>query len=363
MQTIRYGIIGAGMMAQEHIRNLHSIEGCRVVAIADPDDTMRELSAGLAGAAAYRNHHDLLQAGDLDALLIASPNHTHKSILDDVVETDLPILCEKPLCTTVEDALAIASAAQTRRAPIWVAMEYRYMPPVTRLIEEAHAGEAGRLWMLSIREHRFPFLEKVGNWNRFARNSGGTMVEKCCHFFDLMRLIIKAEPVRIIGSGGQDVNHLDEVYQEGRPDIIDNAYVIVEFDNGARANLDLCMFAEAGRDQEEIVAVGDAGKLECTLPSSIFYKGKRGPMTNMGSRPPIEQEAIHVDPAILKIGDHLGSTYFQHIRFAQMIRDGGEPEITAHDGAMAVIMGAAAEQAIATKQSIDLATISQRHAA
>jgi hypothetical protein len=73
-------------------------------------------------------------------------------------------------------------------APIWVAMEYRYMPPIARFRELAEGG-TGRHRMLTIREHRFPFLEKVGDWNRFNRNTGGTLVEKCCHFFDLMRLI------------------------------------------------------------------------------------------------------------------------------------------------------------------------------
>jgi myo-inositol 2-dehydrogenase / D-chiro-inositol 1-dehydrogenase len=57
--------------------------------------------------------------------------------------------------------------------------------------------------MLTIREHRFPFLEKVGDWNRFNRNTGGTLVEKCCHFFDLMRLILRDDPVRVMASGGQ----------------------------------------------------------------------------------------------------------------------------------------------------------------
>ena len=59
--------------------------------------------------------------------------------------------------------------------------------------------------MLSITEHRFPFLQKVNNWNRFTANSGGTFVEKCCHFFDLMRLILKSDPVRVMASAGQEV--------------------------------------------------------------------------------------------------------------------------------------------------------------
>ena len=50
------------------------------------------------------------------------------------------------------------------------------------------------------------------NWNRFNVNSGGTLVEKCCHFFDLMRLFTAANPVRVMASGAVDVNHKDEIY-------------------------------------------------------------------------------------------------------------------------------------------------------
>jgi len=53
---------------------------------------------------------------------------------------------------------------------------------------------------------------QVNNWNRFNCNSGGTLVEKCCHFFDLMRLFAAANPVRVMASGAIDVNHKDEVY-------------------------------------------------------------------------------------------------------------------------------------------------------
>lgn len=52
----------------------------------------------------------------------------------------------------------------------------------------------------------------MNNWNRFNVNTGGTLVEKCCHFFDLMRLFAGANPVCVMASGGMDVNHKDEVY-------------------------------------------------------------------------------------------------------------------------------------------------------
>ena len=118
---------------------------------------------------------------------------------------------------------AIAKAAEDYPALFWVGLEYRYMPPVTRFIERVQAGETGAVRMMSIREHRFHFLPKVGDWNRFNRNTGGTLVEKCCHFFDLMNLIADSRPVRVMASGAQDVNHLDESYDGEVPDILDNA--------------------------------------------------------------------------------------------------------------------------------------------
>ncbi|MEZ5847624.1 MAG: Gfo/Idh/MocA family oxidoreductase [Geminicoccaceae bacterium] len=353
--SVRYGLIGCGMMGREHLCNLAAIDGTRVTALADPVQEMREQALREAdGAVPFADHRDLLASGLVDALIVASPNHTHAPVLEDVLAGDLPVLVEKPLCTTSLDCRRIEAMARDRGAPVWVAMEYRYMPPIARLIEEVRQGTAGRPRMLAIREHRFPFLRKVGDWNRFARNTGGTLVEKCCHFFDLMRLVLQAEPVRVHASGAQDVNHLDECYGGERPDIIDNAFVIVEFDNGTRAMLDLCMFAEASRDQEEIALTGDAGKIECGIPSSTLVIGRRAPVERMGESLPLHRETLAVDPAIRALGDHHGSTYFQHRRFLEMLRSGGRPEVTVHDGAMAVAMGEAGERSIRERRPIDL---------
>src|SRR5690606_15048569 len=106
---------------------------------------------------------------------------------------------------------------------------------VSRLVEETHKGATGDLKMVSIVERRYPFLSKVGDWNRFNRYSGGTLVEKCCHFFDLMRLLVRSEPVSIHAIGGQAVNHRDESYGGNAPDIIDNCYATITFANGVNA--------------------------------------------------------------------------------------------------------------------------------
>ncbi|NKX46077.1 Gfo/Idh/MocA family protein [Roseicyclus persicicus] len=359
----RYGIIGSGMMGQEHIRNILLLDAATVSAFVEPDDGMAAATLALVPRATRcTDIAALLARDDVDALVIASPNHMHVGQLTEIARLrPLPVLVEKPLYTDEAQLPALREILHGYPAPAWVAMEYRYMPPVQRFRDLAPEATGG-IRMLTIREHRFPFLQKVGDWNRFNRNTGGTLVEKCCHFFDLMRLILEDDPVRVMASAGQAVNHRDERYGGETPDIWDHGYVIVDFARGARALLELCMFAEGSRYQEEISAVGPAGKIEALVPGPTrFWNFDIGPapvpkviVSPRHPSGPVEHD-VPVDPALLKAGDHNGSTFYQHQRFLEVIRAGRKPEVTLQDGAAAVAMGRAAQQSAATGQAVSLA--------
>ncbi|MGL5009810.1 MAG: Gfo/Idh/MocA family protein [Paracoccaceae bacterium] len=360
---LRYGIIGCGMMGQEHLRNIALLDGAEVAAIFEPDAGMRAAAAALVpGARMVGSIAEVLAVAEVNCLLIASPNFLHLGQLEEIARIrPLPVLCEKPLFTNPADAPRLAALRASYPAPIWVAMEYRYMPPVAHLIREAHAATGG-IKMLTIREHRFPFLQKVGDWNRFNQNSGGTLVEKCCHFFDLMRLIAGCNPVRVMASGGQAVNHLDEVYDGQTPDIWDNAYVIVDFESGMRAMLELCMFAEGSRYQEEISAVGPMGKIECLVPGpGRFWPAHLGPaplpkviVSPRNPAGPVEL-VVPVDPALLAAGDHNGSTFYQHQGFARAAAGIQAAEVSLVDGWWAAAMGLAAQQSAVTGEAVNFA--------
>ena len=328
MTTTRYGVIGCGMMGQEHLRNIALLPEAEVAAIFEPDPAMAAAAQALApGTVMAESVEALLAEPELDCLLIASPNFRHVEQMERIAATKpLPLLVEKPLFTDPAHQSRIEALMARYPAPVWVAMEYRYMPPIAALLAEVEQATGG-VRMLTIREHRFPFLHKVGAWNRFNRYTGGTFVEKCCHFFDLMRHILKSEPVRIMASGGQAVNHMDEDYEGQRPDIADHGYVIVEFASGVRAMLELCMFAEGARYQEEVVAVGPMGKIEALVPGpGRFWPADLGappvPQLIVSPRQPKgpETREIPVDPTLLEAGDHNGSTYFQHLEFLHLVR-------------------------------------------
>ncbi|WP_028278959.1 Gfo/Idh/MocA family oxidoreductase [Arthrobacter sp. H5] len=367
--TIRYGLIGAGHMAREHVRNLALVPGSRITAVSDPESSSLEQTRAEIGheVELFADHHDLLSAGIVDALVIASPNDTHHGILKDIFASGLalPILVEKPVCTTEEDARELERLAADYGAPVWVAMEYRYMPPVQEIIDAAHSGKLGKVVMLSITEHRFPFLHKVGSWNRFTERTGGTLVEKCCHFFDLMRVILQDEPTRIYASGAHDVNHFDEQYEAGTPDMVDNAYVTVDFRSGRRAMLELSMFAEGSKFQERISIVGDEAKIECLIPvaaghwtpgDQIEARVEFSPRSPIG---PVAHD-VPVDEAVLAAGAHHGSTYYEHLGFRRAILGEGPVEVTVADGITSVLMGLAAERSIVEGRAIDLQPVDSR---
>jgi len=351
---IRYGVIGVGAMGREHIENLKHIPGAAVTALSDPfaDSLERAKALVSSDVKTFTDHRDLLELGLVDAVIIATPNYTHVDVLKDALATSLHVFIEKPLCTTIEDCLAVIDWSRGRKGLVWMGLEYRYMPPVAELINIVHGGGVGEVHQVTIREHREPFYPKVGNWNRFREKTGGTLVEKCCHYFNLMDHIVKETPVRVFASGGQRVNFLDEVY-DGKPsDMLDSAYVILEYKSGKRAMLDLCMFAENTLDKEHISVTGDEGKVESFLPSLEIRHGKRASVGNFkewnyaaGKTKDLDVRKVW-DDSIQYLGFHYGASFLEHKKFHKAMLDGGTSEVTLEEGLRSVATGLAAHKSI-----------------
>ncbi|CAI7871953.1 unnamed protein product [Closterium sp. NIES-53] len=375
---VRYGVVGSGMMGVEHIHNLAAMAArpdltggvaVQLVALADPHPPSQ--AAGLAAAAragwtdvqVFPDVYSLLASGECecDVLVVATPNMTHAALLTAILRHPrrVHMLVEKPLATSVQgcDLVLALTAARAPAAAgvVQVGLEYRFMPPVAALLHEVRGGAVGRVHMVAIREHRFPFLHKVGAWNRFNGNSGGTLVEKCCHFFDLMNLILNDTPTRVMASGAQSVNHLSEEYNGKVSDILDNAYVIVEYKGGGRACLDLCMFAEGSRNEQEICVVGDRGKVEALVPEGIVRVGRRE-----GGRQGVVTRTCS-DERIQYEGLHHGASFIEHLEFLRAVIHGAaaapQQLVGLEEGRLAVAMGVAAHVSIDTGRPVLLADV------
>lgn len=274
----RCALLGCGMMGQEHISYICGYSDLRIDYLCDPHEPSLQQSRKILAEFSQNHHHeptlfreeaDLLQvATNIDLLVIASPNYLHTESLTKWAEFEhLTILVEKPVAVNEEQVRILQQVQEHARANIWVAMEYRYIPAVSKLI--SLLPKIGEIKMITIRENRYPFLHKIKAWNRDPEKTGDTLVEKCCHFFDLFRLIsgreVDLSKIRSMAQRG--INYGDETFDHDGKPIIDAAYVVLPFlerdgEREAKAAtppvgcLELCMYAEGSRHQEEIIVTG-----------------------------------------------------------------------------------------------------------
>src|SRR6185437_165373 len=133
-RALRYGIVGCGSMGREHIENIQAMPAGEdapcITALADPHAPSLDAAMSICRVRpqTFADHRALITSGLCDALVIASPNHTHAEILRDALATDLHVLVEKPVVTRMADgvelvALERARRAQGRRGIVWVAQE------------------------------------------------------------------------------------------------------------------------------------------------------------------------------------------------------------------------------------------------
>lgn len=343
-RTMRVVLVGAGSMAKEHIRVTNALGRARIHGLYDPfRKNVESALALLNGQEPPRCYASLQEAcadPDAEAYIVATPNHTHRDVVAEVIGTGKPILLEKPMTTTVEDAAAVVEMTRGYPSVFMVGFEYRQKPVYIEALAEVFERRViGDVKMIYIMEHRGPFYNKVRQWNKFAEYSGGTLVEKGCHFFDLFALFARSRPVKVYASGGTAVNFLDFEYEGRKSDIADHAFVLVDFANGVKACLNLCMFPRM-RALEEMILNGDRGRMRIyDHPRSeieIFREGAEYSRS----------EAVLIPPDILETGNHGGSSFFEHILFHDAIegKDVAIPEVA--DGLWSVVIGVAGEESL-----------------
>ncbi|MEZ4608220.1 MAG: Gfo/Idh/MocA family oxidoreductase [Deinococcales bacterium] len=273
----KFNVLGCGVNGQEHIR-VTNLEGrASIHGVYDPNPGSVEAAKVEQARFGKKLHvYESLEAAcfdpAVDALIIATPNYTHLEVLKTAIQSGKAILLEKPIATTIKDAFEIYQMAEAYKAPLQIGLQYRYKAIYNESIHEVFERKSlGEVKLLSITEHRMPFLDKVGQWNKFSEYSGNTLVEKCCHYFDLLNLFAGTRPLNVFASGGTAVNFKDFEYQGQKSDILDHAFVIVNYHNGVRASFNLCMFAPMF--YEELTICGDEGRLKAWENEDFLPQG------------------------------------------------------------------------------------------
>ncbi|MBI4602163.1 MAG: Gfo/Idh/MocA family oxidoreductase [Planctomycetes bacterium] len=226
---VRMGFVGVGGRGTTHLRTALEIPGVEVTWVCDIDPTRLESAGRLVEEktgkrpAATEHHRRVLEAKDVDAVLMATPCDVHAPLYLDAIRAGKDLYAEKPLCITAAEADAIVKAAETSVSIVQVGFQSRYSPRVRDGIERLHRGDLGEAVEL-----RAAFLAPFGplrGWFSKRARSGDWMVEQAVHHFDIMNWALGALPLRAFGMGRADI------FTEGEPDrdVHDYYTAIIEY--------------------------------------------------------------------------------------------------------------------------------------
>ncbi len=260
MKQVRYGIIGAGAIAQRrHMPEAHQNPRSSVAAIADVNRQRAEMLAQKYGAVPYTDHRRMLKEADIDAVVVCVPNALHAKLSIEAMQAGRHVLCEKPMATTRAEAKRMMATAKQTKRKLMIALNQRLMPPHVKAKQILDSGVLGRV--LSFRtsfKHGGPEAWSVdgkSSWFFDAKAAVmGVTGDLGVHKADLMRWLLGQEFVEVSGQ----LATLDK--RDGRGRLIgldDNAYLVLKTDRGVIGSIIVSWTAYGGEENDTVLYCED----------------------------------------------------------------------------------------------------------
>ena len=346
-KKVRWGLVGTGRRCWQHIKVIQRFPESRIVALCDVWKERLEHALEMCSSdppAAYEDYRDLLKRDDLDVILVATPNYVHNEVVLAALDTGRHVLTEKPMGITVAECNEMIEAASKAGKILQVGLQLRYSAfyqKVHSLLADGAVGKLKFVWFNEFRgdwakQSSDPEIDKKINWRFYKRLSGGTLLEKSCHYFDLFRWFIGKEPVRVAATGG--VNF----YDDGR-ETLDHASVVIEFEDDVKATHGLSMYSPHTCG---FVLIGEEGALDLDWGTGDIVLCRRGE----------KPETLRADIADKDTGGHVG-TYEMHKSFLECLRTGSAPLTDPTAGKESIRIGLAAELAVKEKRWVGMSEI------
>lgn len=261
--TLNVGVVGTGNIGTDHIQKLSGrIAGARVSAVFDIDAERAAAVAQTAGAKAYGSAREVIESADTDAIVLASPGPLHREQTIACLQVGKPVLCEKPLATTVEDCLAVLDAeVAVGRRLVQVGFMRRYDAAYRTIKATLDAGDIGEALLVHA-VHRNATVPDTFT-------SEMSMTDSVVHEFDTFRWLL-----------GQEITAVRVIAGKRTPlsggGMRDPQLVLMEMADGVLVEVESFVSCQYGYDVRcEIVGSTGTATLENPLHSLVTSAGSR----------------------------------------------------------------------------------------
>ena len=314
-------VIGAGAIGRMHVERMLLHPDVSVAGIADPTPAARAF-AEQRGVPFYSDHLALLDQSGAKAAIVATPNATHADVGIACIRAGLPVLMEKPVADTAEEARRLCDDAREAGVPLMVGHQRRHNPIIRRAKELLAQGAIGKpVCATALATWLKPDSYFEMAWRRQA--GGGPVLINLIHDIDLLRhLVGEVESVQAVTSNAVRGFEVE-----------DTAAVILRFTNGALATLSVSDAAVTPWNWD--LAAGEAEHYARTDVDSHFISGTEGSLTlprlNLWRHP--GRRGWHEPLALERQMLHRLDPYVEQLRHLRAVAEGREqPVCSGEDG-------------------------------
>ena len=309
--VVKVGLIGGGGITRAHVKGYRAhADKIVVTAVADVVEEAANARAAELSAQPFTDYREMLRSADVDAVDICLPHHLHADAIIAAAEVGKHVLCEKPLCLTVEEAQRVAAAVRANQVTLMCAHNQLFFPSVAKAKEILGSGLLGTVYEVRTTDSfHNDFDPSNMGWRASAKTSGGgELIDTGYHPTYLLLHLASAQTPTQPTEATAFLSTHRLTFMEGE----DSAQVLVRFDNGVVGQMVTSWAYDPAPGTEKFSVVGELGSLTGTA-NSVTYRLRSGEEATY--------EFPQVDAFVAEIG-----------HFADCLREGRRPIHTEVEG-------------------------------
>ncbi|HIW32007.1 MAG TPA: Gfo/Idh/MocA family oxidoreductase [Candidatus Paenibacillus intestinavium] len=332
MKPVRTAVIGVGSISSMHLGSYKNNTNAELYAVCDLNEeraTEAVKKYGTDTTKIFTDYRELLADPAIEAVSICTWNNTHAEISIAALKAGKHVLVEKPLCRTVEEALAIEAAVRSSGKQLQVGFVRRYDSNAQMLRAMAERGDFGDIYYAKASTIRR--LGNPGGWfSDIERSGGGPLIDIGVHIIDLCWYMMgRPKPVSVSANTYKKLGNRSNVknlsfykaadYDANNNTVEDMANALIRFENGASLLIDVSFTLHAKADETAVRLFGNKGGFEID-PEMVIVTEQNDTIVNV--YPQTDHKGFEFESAFQNEINH----------FIDCIRSGNKPLSPVEDG-------------------------------